>query len=283
MGGMTEAREGPRVALAASARSAWGLDEEFLCGLLDVAGGAAGGVQRGEVLRRMPGRVTVRLTAPGGRDVVVKRTEGPARSRGPMLWLRSVVGPVVGPGCPAQREFEALTALQGLGLPVPEPLAWAQTGNLERPVGIVVMALVPHAESLRQRLARAPADAARFAPELATLVARLHAAGWYHRDLYLEHVVVEASTQRLVLLDLARARGERSPRRRWFVKDLGALASTPGLDEAARCSFLEGYCDLRGIAPRARAGWARAVLARARRIARHVPRHADPATREGGL
>jgi tRNA A-37 threonylcarbamoyl transferase component Bud32 len=145
------------------------------------------------------------------------------------------------------------------------------------------MALVPHAESLRQRLARAPGDAARFADELAELVARLHGAGWYHRDLYLEHVVIEAPTERLVLLDLARARSERAPRRRWFVKDLGALASTPGLDEAARCRFFDAYCELRGIPPRARAAWVRSTLARARRIARHAPRHVDPATREGGL
>jgi hypothetical protein len=278
---MAEARAESRVAVAATAGPAWGIDEAFVGRLLAAAPDALDG----DVLRRMPGRVTLRLAAPGGRPLVVKRTEGPAERDGLARWLRRFR---LGAGsetsaCPARREFEALATLGALGLQVPAPLAWGRRVELERSVGIVVMALVPHAESLRQRLARVPADAARFAPELAALVARLHGAGWYHRDLYLEHVVVEASTERLVLLDLARARGERAPRRRWFVKDLGALASTPGVDEAARCRFFELYCDLRGIPPSARGAWVRAILARARRIARHVPRHADPETREGGL
>lgn len=229
------------------------------------------------VLRRMPGRVTFVVELDGAGAIVVKRTVA-----GRPAWHR---WPWAGPAAksPSEREYDALVGLGRLDLPVPTPLGWASGQAGDARIAVVAMALVPHAENLRQRLRRVPAEGVERAVALAALIARLHAAGWYHRDLYLDHVAVEEGTGRLVLLDLARARGERAPRRRWFVKDLGALDSSAEVDEDLRCRFFEAYCDARGLAPRARASWARAIRARSARIARHVPRHADPDTPEGVL
>ena len=109
--------------------------------------------------------------------------------------------------------------------------------------------------------------------------ARLHAAGWYHRDLYLAHWLVTPAG--LFLVDVGRARRERAPRERWFVKDLAALLhSCPATVTAhARLRFLVLYLDARGIASHdGRKSFARAVLAKAARIAAHVPRWRDPVT-----
>src|SRR4030095_1136590 len=116
---------------------------------------------------------------------------------------------------------------------------------------VVVMEHVEHAETLRERLGRADAsERAAWCAQLLRLVSALHAGGWYHRDLYLQHLVL--GPEGLVLLDVGRARrssGAGAPRERWFVKDLGALLhSTPrtvGAREQLR--FLARYLDARGL------------------------------------
>ncbi len=231
-------------------------------------------------LRSLPGRTTFTWTGPDGGRYVVKRFVGRAgRLVGPLLGRAGTL-----PGALAEREHAVLAALSGSGVPVPRPMGWVAPAGGALARAAVVMALVPHRESLRQRLARVPDEALAWAPELAALVAGLHRAGWYHQDLYLEHVVIAEGSERLVLLDLARARRQRWPARvRWFQKDLGALASTPGIDAAAQCLFFERYCAALGVAPGARPRWLRATLRRAARIQRHVPRFADPETREGAV
>jgi tRNA A-37 threonylcarbamoyl transferase component Bud32 len=229
-------------------------------------------------LRRGPGRVAFLAPAPGGGEVVVKRARGRPGWDG---WRELLTGaPARSQG---QREWSNLHALAASGVPVPRALAWAREGE----TSLVVLELVRHRESLRQRLTRDPGSAARFGPELAAVVARLHDAGWCHRDLYLEHVVVAEPTERLVLLDLGRARHRTRLGRRWVVKDLAALAhSSRNLPEEARCAFLTDYLAARGLTadvPGARAPLARAVLARAERMARHTPRHIDLQSQEGGL
>lgn len=239
-----------------------------------------------EWFRRAPGRATGLFRLASGRAVVVKRTTAPPRRDG---WREVLTG--ARPRCPAQREFDHLTAWTALGLPVPAPYLWAETRVAKRRVALVVLELVPHHETLRQRLARAPDDAPRFLPPLAALVSRLHRAGWVHRDLYLEHVVlradcagaarVEGGPEAMALLDLGRARPVTSRARRWFVKDLAALwHSAPG-GAAQAATLLALYLEASGTPPKERAAFARDVTARARRMARHAPRHVDPHSREG--
>lgn len=213
-------------------------------------------------LRRRPGRETF-LAGTWG---VVKRYHGREFAEGLRDWFGAR-----GLRSPGRREGENLADLERAGIPVPEPRAWFQAG----PDSAVVMRAVAHRETLRDRLESAPREAGDWVAPLAALVARLHEAGWYHRDLYLQHLVLtDESDSGLVLLDVGRARHGRRVRRRWWIKDLAALQhSAPAAVSArARLRFLAAYLDARGeTRGRKRRAWARAVLAKARRMAAHVP------------
>jgi len=244
-------------------------------------------------LRRMPGRETfvwpssaIDLPSPSlgaesdsganrGRMIVKRHRASAGRA-----WLDRLRGRHA--GSPGRREYEALAELSAAGLPVPRPLSWCARDGWSA----VAMELVEHRETLRGALARARGTETRqLVEELADVVARLHGQGWYHRDLYLEHVVVRrerhrdgAASGRLCLIDLGRARREVAPRRRWFVKDLAALlhSAPPELEPAARLRFFARYLRLRGVRDRAEArGWARAVERKRARLAGHRPRHGE--------
>lgn len=237
-------------------------------------------------LRRMPGRETfvwpgLDQPAPEGR-LIVKRFE----RRGSLMRRRS----------PAQREYELLSELYATGLPVPQPYFWAQEGRRS----VLAMELVEHGETLRMRLERLAQEAVQdtgedsvepapaqlevrwLVDELAHIVAQLHGRGWYHKDLYLDHVLVRRGTLdpgRLVLIDLGRARREPAPRLRWFIKDLAALLhSTPAsIGPRLRLAFLARYLSLRGVLPghggRAdRRRWVRRIERKQARMAAHRPR-----------
>jgi tRNA A-37 threonylcarbamoyl transferase component Bud32 len=222
--------------------------------------------------RQVPGRLTFPWPEPGSPRVVVKRFVGDLRRD---RWYEYLRGRRRSPG---QREYENLVGLRAAGLPVPEALGWYACGQ----ESLVVMAFVPHGETLRQHLDGASqADLRRWVERLAPLVARLHAQGWYHRDLYLEHLVLAGSEAQpeLMLLDLGRARCERQPRARWLHKDLGALLhSAPAeLGLRARLRGLVLYGRARGITD---SDQLRLLAVRAeafrRRIAAHLPRYQVP-------
>ncbi len=224
-------------------------------------------------LRRVPGRETFAWPAGGG-DVVVKRFLGDERRE---RWYERLRGRA--PRSPGRREGENLAALAADGLPVPRALAWFEDAATGR--SAVVMQHLDARAHLRGALdgpgrARGSDAARACAAQLAEIVAALHGAGWFHRDLYLVHVLLAPGP---VLIDVGRARRERRPRRRWFVKDLAALhvSAPPGIGAASRLRFLRDYLRLRGLPGRAeRRAWVRAVLAKARRLERHVPRLRDP-------
>jgi len=241
-------------------------------------------------LRRMPDRETFPWPDAHG-PLVAKRFVGDPQSS---AW--SSLAWWVPRRSPARREAENLLALRDEGLPVPRAVAWWEEPN---PAGgarhafgrsAVLMQLVQHETTLREAAERAPREAAQlWLRPLAELVARLHSAGWYHRDLYLHHFVLSGERGeelQLVLLDLGRARRERTPRRRWFVKDLAALQmSTPsGVSARARLRFVAAYARARGLTRDAARGLARDAETKARRMAAHAPKHVDPddALRGGG-
>ena len=216
-------------------------------------------------LRVVPLRQTF-LWPEAAPQAVVKRTRGDLfRDR----WHDLLRGRARSPG---QREFDNLRRLAQAGIPVPRPLGWGRSGK----VSLVLMERVEHTQTLRQHLEQIEGHVAPERLEtLAQLVARLHRAGWYHRDLYLEHVVLRPDGS-LCLLDLGRARQRDAPRPRWLAKDLGALLhSLPDrIPSATRLRFLARYLDLCGIrGAGARRGWARAAEQRRARIASHAPRH----------
>ena len=234
-------------------------------------------------LRRMPGRETLAWPSDGSALVVKRFRGGETRD----WWYERLRGAV---RSPARREGENLRDLASDGLPVPRWVAWVEErGALRRASprraprdarSGVVMAAVPHRRTLQEVLAAGSGPERRaWLDRLADLVARLHAKGWIHRDLYLHQVVVDGDRD-LVLLDVGRARrSRRLPRRRWHVKDLAALhLSAPGSVTAAeRLRTLQRYLRARGLEGPVRP-WVRSVVRKARRLSAHVPRHVDPSS-----
>ncbi len=256
--------------------------EEMLAGLFEA--------RPANCLRRMPDRLTFVWPGSDG-PLVAKRFVGDPQST-----TLSALAWWVPRRSPARREAENLLALKAEGVPVPRAVAWWEEPN---PAGgarhafarsAVLMQRVRHEVNLRELAERTPREAAHeWLLPLADVVARLHALGWYHRDLYLHHFVVSGERGKdlqLVLLDLGRARKERNPRRRWFVKDLAALQmSAPScVSERSRLRFVAAYARARGLARSETRSLARAADAKARRMAQHLPKHVDPddALREGG-
>lgn len=220
-------------------------------------------------LRTIPGRTT-ELLEHGGLRLVHKRI---ARDAPRDAWHDRLRGRR---RTPAEREHDNLDGLRDAGIRVPTPVGW-----YAEPDGAsgVLMEFVPHGATLRTRLDAAGATERRaLLVELAETAARLHRAGWFHRDLYVEHFVLPDDGRGWTLLDVGRARKSQAPRRRWFVKDLAAiehsLPTSVGPDE--RRAVLE-----RWRADSGRAGgwsgarWRRAIARRAARMAAHVPRHVD--------
>jgi tRNA A-37 threonylcarbamoyl transferase component Bud32 len=219
--------------------------------------------------RKLPGRET--FAWPERAGVVVKRHRGDVRRE---WWYEALHhGSLRSPG---RRECESLLALAGAGIPAPRALGWVEESPRRLRRSAALLARVPHETTLKSRLARASAAETReLAGELARLVARLHVQGFYHRDLYLEHLVHAAADGALVLLDAGRLRRERRPRERWFVKDLAALlhSAPPNVGERAQLRFLSAYLRERGVAERGSSGALVArIRAKARRLGAHEPR-----------
>lgn len=217
-------------------------------------------------LRAVPGRETFLWPDREDATLVVKRYGVDlVRDR----WYDRLHGR--GGRSPARREFENLEAMTADGLPVPRPLGWAESAGRS----LLVMARVPHAMHLRERLlAGDPPD--RWQRELVDHVATMHRSGWYHRDLYLQHWI--PGPDGLTLLDVGRARREARPRERWFVKDLAALQHSLPAAIGVRASlrFLAGYAAARGLDRVARRQLARRVQTRVARMGRHLPRYDGP-------
>lgn len=271
----SEAAGTPQKPLPASAsRSGW--VERALAGTSADAGQLLRDIfaaSSANTLRALPGRTT--FVWPAEPAVIVKRFGSGV--------LRDLLHDLVharGARSCARREAENLRELGELGMPVPRALGWCEERGGWSGRSAMWMQRVEHSSTLRQLAERDPAAALERRSELARLVARLHVAGWFHRDLYLEHWIVAAG--RLVLLDVGRARREESPRERWLVKDVAALLhSCPaGIGTFGRLKFLALYLDARGVQDRGqRHAFARAVVAKARRIAAHEPRHVDRTSR----
>jgi UDP-glucose:(heptosyl)LPS alpha-1,3-glucosyltransferase len=159
-------------------------------------------------------------------------------------------------GDAAQREWDAVLALARIGIATMTRVA---LGRAPDGRSLLITAQVPGGVSLerwvRRRLAdgRAPQGKSKQAlvEALAELAARLHAAGWVHRDLYLSHVFVcgDGPPWRLHLIDLARCLRPlpwRIPR--WVAKDLAELLySMPKsvFDETDQATLLKHYAAVR--------------------------------------
>jgi hypothetical protein len=161
-------------------------------------------------------------------------------------------------------EWNWMRQLAANSIPCTRPVAFGEAIRRWREVrSAVVMEAVP-GESLEtwvRRLPLTPAKGRRegdrdraglraVLDESAQLVARLHSAGYAHRDLYLSHLFHDptaAPGERLRLIDLQRVFRPAFWKSRWLVKDLAALNySTPShvASRADRLRWLTRYLTL---------------------------------------
>ncbi len=199
-------------------------------------------------------------------ELVVRRR---LKNRVNAVW-RDLVVKIVADSREAEREWENHRLLMAAGFRVPAP---AVGGVLRDGRGLFATTRLPNGQPIddvwatldRRAAVRACADIAR----------RLHACGLVHRDLYLCHLFVtpgrtDATQIEVTLLDLARLTRTRSRRRR--VKDLAALVHS-ARELVTRTDLLRGlerYGGDRRLA--------RAVLKKAARIARHIPKNVRDGT-----
>ena len=183
----------------------------------------------------------------------------------------------------AGQEWHAMWIFLQLGLPGPVPVAWGQDGESS----LVLSEGVSHVMRLSEwaernfgegshRNTQAISAKHRIIEEVANIVARMHAEGLHHQDLYLCHFLCgsEQDGLPLTLIDLQRVERYRRLPRRWQVKDLAQLhfSSAQYLTRQDIQRFWKTYNSVyhsrRGMIPL----W-HSVLRKSERIRRHTLKH----------
>jgi len=184
----------------------------------------------------------------------------------------------------AFQEFVTLRALAAIGIPTPAIVAVGRNEGAAPARSILWTRGVQPGTTLRELLPQlAPprsraSERRRLLLEAGAIARRLHAAGFCHRDLYLDHFLVEEreGRRRLVLIDATRVVGFARLPARARTKDLAALefsARSAGASRAERWRALVEYARRdRRLARRL----ARAALRKADRIARRERRNGRP-------
>ncbi len=170
-----------------------------------------------------PGRQVSRLTLGHGSDTRVVYLKREAQLRWTTRWNNFLAG--FGWVSRSVREARVLEALERDGLPGPR---WLATGEDHQGRAFLLIEEVRGAVPLTTMLANAkdPSQRRRIARRLGETLARLHEAGFFHRDLYAKHVLIRPDDESVILLDWQRAwRGA------WItlssrVRDLAALHAT---------------------------------------------------------
>lgn len=186
---------------------------------------------------------------------------------------------------PARREWEAMEDMRRAGFDVPEPVAFGEDVAIFGcpPRSFLLMREVPGIP-LDAFLADGFPDPHRVGPrrsrdavlrDVSGMIRRLHATGFYHKDLYCCHLLVTRDPRwgRPFLIDLQRVERGQPPRRRWLVKDLAALhLSAPrSVTRADRLRFLLNYLSKSRLDPEAKR-WVRAIVSKAATLGAHVPK-----------
>lgn len=243
---------------------------------LDTVAGAVS-FRGGEVVRQAGTRRTARLATPAGNFYLKVHERAP--------WSQRWLGWILRSPSPARREWDNLRALRRAWFDVPEMVAVGDAPCGPRLPGTSFLLLreIPGLP-LDRLLARGwdgfPGHGRgqareRVIRDVAGMIRRLHGNGFFHRDLYLTHLVVAADERwgRPYLIDLQRVEQRFPPRRRWLVKDLAALSlSAPAaMSRADRLRFLLQYLCKTRPDPLVRR-WIREIEARVARMRRHRPR-----------
>lgn len=208
----------------------------------------------GESVRRIERRHTFRLEL-GGDEYFVKQHYGLTwvDIAGELVRLRR---PVLGAG----NEYRMTALLNSIGIAT-APLAGFGVDGLwpTSQRSFLITRALPESRTLNE-LSRdwwhekpAPKLKRRLIKAVAEIVARMHAAGINHRDLYVNHFRLPLSWLEnptgkppLFLMDLHRAQQHATLPRRWLIKDLAALLFSV-LDKPFslrdRLRFMQAYSD----------------------------------------
>lgn len=136
------------------------------------------------------------------------------------------------PQCRSFAEFRLLRQLQGLGLPVPDPIAayYARRSPRFYQAAILVRR-IPGAEPLPAS-ARARDD--RLWEQVGQVIRRFHDAGLDHVDLNVDNILVAGKSVYLIDFDRCRLRGGQGGRSAWRERNLQRLRRSV----EKRCQFL---------------------------------------------
>lgn len=231
----------------------------------------------GTVARTAGPRVTRRIETPAGALYLKAHSAVPTWQRFAFLGR--------GATSPARREWEAMEDMRRAGFDVPEPVAFGEDISIFGcpPRSFLLMREVPGLP-LDRFLADGFPDPHHAGPrrsrdavlrDVSGMIRRLHATGFYHKDLYCCHLMVTRDPRwgRPYFIDLQRVERGQPPRRRWLVKDLAALhlSAPAGVTRADRLRFLLNYLSKSRLDAEAKR-WARAIAGKAVALGAHQPK-----------
>jgi hypothetical protein len=236
-------------------------------GLLDYDAMMA--LDRGEVVKHaIPQRKTVVFTLRDGSRAYLKR-HFPA---GFLSALKKLLLPSSGPT--AYDEFENIVAFQRAGLPAVVPIA----AGRQRGSYLVTRALdgCTKLDDYIRQAQFVPRAKTELISGLASLIRRMHAAGFNHRDLYLCHILRDVRGD-LCLVDLHRVQRRSAVPERWSVKDIAALNySAPSgiISRTNRLRFLKTYLGRERLTDRDKR-FALKILKKTRKMVEHNKRSSE--------
>lgn len=176
---------------------------------------------------------------------------------------------------PGRREGEMILAFQRHGIPTMTCAAWGEEGDRSGRSFVITREVdgIPLDDFVRRNWGRLDRNERNeLIGTLAGLVSKLHAARFFHRDLYLCHVFLQDQGA-MVLLDLQRVGQGKRVRSRWFVKDIAALNASSGscVNRMDRLRFFKAYRGVERLGKKDVRFLGR-VLRKTKKILRHVPR-----------
>jgi hypothetical protein len=180
-------------------------------------------------------------------------------------------------------EWNNIRRLQAIGVPTMRPIAFAEKMVGLWELGSLLCTEQVPGQSLEKWLPQAWQPAVKqfgqvwrkgLVVQLSELVRRLHRANLCHRDLYTSHIFVKVAPDGQAsfhLIDLQRMLGLWLRKRRWWVKDVAALAASAPrglISRTDRLRFLLAYLGRERLDGQVRQWW-RDVEKKADRLMRH--------------
>ncbi|MDE0585227.1 MAG: hypothetical protein OSB63_01245 [Planctomycetota bacterium] len=191
---------------------------------------------------------------------------------------------------PGHREWDSANMMRRNGFDVPQPVAFGESTNflscprlsfvitreIKGPTLDVFLADgYPEVDGLSAKHVRF-----QVIEDIAGMIKRFHVSGYYHKDLYCYHLIVAVHEHEQdkrwgqpYFIDLERVVRGRNPHHSWFVQDLAALnlSAPASVSLVDRWRFLKNYLPSYSITGRKQ--WARAIIAKTSKIAKHTPKY----------